>query len=753
MKANVVRGNSFRGVLDYIGDPEKSAGIVGGNMSGSTPRELSSEFSASRQQRPDAKRPVWHCSLALPAGEDVDAATWERIASRFMQLMEFGDQHQFCAFKHEDTANRHIHIVASRIALGGSLWHGKWEARRAIEATQALEREFGLTITPGLRDPDDPSQAKAPSSNEIQMSARTEQPLPRVVLQQIIDEAIGDGEQSILAFIERVEAAGATAIPNVAKTGRMNGFSFKYQEVHFKASDLGKGYGWKKLQERGIQYEQDRESQALIDAARRIKETGSAFDQPAAAGSGIAVDRDREEGSEPRKELGRDGGADRPGPDQAEHVGQEEPQQPEQGGGDLDRRNPESVEIHRDSSQEGAISRISHRAGITAYHLEDAGIQWDMRNLDWRRVADTTADLAAPLNRGTVGGKSGAEMRPDEKAKVQAWRQQHKALQAPHYRITCMPRKSGKPFNLGKQKNGGEIFYTAGQVENLIPQLRRKNAQGYDIYLTPIDPNHHYMVVDDLTAEKKKAIAEETKLKPCLIQESSQGNWQAIIKAEKRERPDEQQIANDLVQRINRKYGDPEFSGVIHPFRMAGFANKKPGRNNVFTRVVEAFGQVCDYASGLLERARQQIDARLSAEAQRKHQAAVDGERQYRLTEIEGQGDYTGGNVMAEYRMGWRRHAGLARSMGWQLDYSVLDYRIAVDLLRDGHNAADVGRAIIEASPGLADRHGSDPEGYAARTIGKARIEAEKATQSRQAQEAKRPEQGKEPDNDPGLGL
>lgn len=217
MKANVVRGNGFRGVLDYTGDPEKSVGIVGGNMSGSTPRELSAEFSAVRQQRPDAKRPVWHCSLALPAGEDVDAATWERIASRFMELMEFGDQHQFCAFKHEDTANRHIHIVGSRIALDGSLWHGKWEARRAIEATQTLEREFGLTITPGLRDPDDPSQAKAPSSNEIQMSARTDQPLPRVVLQQIVDEAIGDGEQSILAFIERIEAAGATAIPNVAK--------------------------------------------------------------------------------------------------------------------------------------------------------------------------------------------------------------------------------------------------------------------------------------------------------------------------------------------------------------------------------------------------------------------------------------------------------------------------------------------------------------------------------------------------------
>ena len=37
-----------------------------------------------------------------------------------------------------------------------------------------------------------------------------------------------------------------------------------------------------------------------------------------------------------------------------------------------------------------------------------------------------------------------------------------------------------------------EEFYTAEQVMDMIEMLLAKNAQGYDIYVTPIDPTKHY---------------------------------------------------------------------------------------------------------------------------------------------------------------------------------------------------------------------------------------------------------------------
>ena len=32
----------------------------------------------------------------------------------------------------------------------------------------------------------------------------------------------------------------------------------------------------------------------------------------------------------------------------------------------------------------------------------------------------------------------------------------------------------------------------------MIEMLSAKNAQGYDIYVTPVDPSKHYFLLDDL---------------------------------------------------------------------------------------------------------------------------------------------------------------------------------------------------------------------------------------------------------------
>jgi hypothetical protein len=741
MKAKVVRGNGFRGVLDYASDNEKCSEVIRGTMSSTTPRELAREFSITRQLRPDAVKPVWHSSLALPAGETVSSEEWESIATRYMEKMEIAD-HQWVAFRHDDTDHQHIHIVASRIGLDGSLWHGKWEAMNAITATQELEKEFGLTLTTGLKGP---SEKKRPSFNEIQQAVRDGEPLPRVVLQEIVDSALEGGDQSIFAFIERVEAAGVTALPNVAKTGKMNGFSFEIDGIAFKASQLGKGYSWKNLQEKGVIYEQDRDCDELIETASRIKNKVNEVIAPAAEGGRELADESRKEREADGGEFSSQGRRDRPEPERASRTNRGE----SEGNSVSYRRDfEESGQFGLGSKENDSEGKEVSRApgeGWQQAFVEGIGSVIDMRDSQWSIVHGYTSDLAAPLDRSTVGTQSISEMKPDHKKKVLAWREQHKALQSPFYRVTAKPRlNDNKTINFGKQKDGGEIQYTANQVESLIPQLRQKNATGYDIYITPLDPNNHYLVVDDLTTDKLAELKKETQLSPCLIQESSENNYQAIIKAEKENHPKEQSLANQLVQRINKKYGDANFSGVIHPFRMAGFSNKKPGRNNVFTRVIEATGRICGHATDLLKGLRSKFDAQHRAEKEAILASKVNKEQERRLARMEeGLGD-SDDRIAAAYRDGWRRHVGLAKSMGWQLDYSVVDFRVAKDLLKDGHDAADIGYAIMSASPGLLDRHSNDPEGYVARTISKARIEVDKA------KEAERPEQGYIPKDDSG---
>jgi len=148
MKAKVGRGAGFGGLCRYVGRSEAAPERVGGNIDGATPAEWTAELSATRQVR-DVRRPVWHCSLTLPAGEHLTAEKWDQIAWDFMEQMGLA-AHPWVAVRHGNTDHEHIHIVASRIGLDGSLWAGQFEATKAIQATQRLEQTHNLTRTKGL---------------------------------------------------------------------------------------------------------------------------------------------------------------------------------------------------------------------------------------------------------------------------------------------------------------------------------------------------------------------------------------------------------------------------------------------------------------------------------------------------------------------------------------------------------------------------------------------------------------------------
>lgn len=290
MKAKVSRGGGFRGALNYIFDEGKKATgnkqpeVVGGNMAGRNAGQLSNEFATTRALRPGVQRPVWHCSLTLPAGEHLDVDGWSEVADAFMSKMGFSDRHPRIVVRHCDTEYDHIHILASRIDFDATLWHGQWEAYKAIEATQELECRFHLTITPGLGSAS--AESKRLSANELNMAVRKGEAPPRQQLQHIIDSVLDQGEISALDFAEALELAGVGVRANMASTGRMSGFSFEYEGIAFKASKLGKAYSWKRLQERGLTYEQDRDRAGLERFAQRPGQPAGAVADPAEGAAG-----------------------------------------------------------------------------------------------------------------------------------------------------------------------------------------------------------------------------------------------------------------------------------------------------------------------------------------------------------------------------------------------------------------------------------------------------------------------------------
>jgi len=266
----IKRGKSFAGVVLYALKPgthhKTDPVVIDGNMLGASAAELITEFSASASLRPDVVKPVWHNSLRLPQGESLTVEQWVSFADDYMNQMGFSETHLRCYVIHDDEAGQHIHIIASRVDLiGGKLYLGRNENLISTRLIHELEKDYCLTRTKGPS----PSHSSSPnrmrkklSRNEEQKEKREGQPTSKTFLQNTIDELLVTAND-IPRFIEALREHDITPLPNISSTGRMNGFSFEYSGIAFKASQLGKGYSWATLQEK-LSYEPERDNPLLF---------------------------------------------------------------------------------------------------------------------------------------------------------------------------------------------------------------------------------------------------------------------------------------------------------------------------------------------------------------------------------------------------------------------------------------------------------------------------------------------------------
>ncbi|EEV6071999.1 relaxase/mobilization nuclease domain-containing protein [Escherichia coli O8:H10] len=252
----IKRGKTFNCLISYLLKPAShhmsDPYVVGGNVIESFAEALSAEFNTTKLLRPDVSKPVWHNSLRLPCGESLPRTQWKQIADDYMKRMGFSETHLRAYVLHDDGEGQHIHIVASRIdTISGKLYLGKNENLISTRIIQELEKDYQLTRTKGPEAKACPSSAKSKrkkSRNEAMLEGRTGEKCPKTIIQEAIDTLI-TSKISEDEFVQQLAAQKIKAIPNRASTGKMNGFSFEYANISFKASQLGKKYSWKNLEQ------------------------------------------------------------------------------------------------------------------------------------------------------------------------------------------------------------------------------------------------------------------------------------------------------------------------------------------------------------------------------------------------------------------------------------------------------------------------------------------------------------------------
>jgi hypothetical protein len=252
MKASVTRGSNFAGLIRYVRDVgPRATGKKGGRLiAGNVDLSLSCAkqaraFQAIASRRPDATRPVLHISLSLPAGEHVSDERWKEIAESFLQKMDINiERQQFVVVRHQVTDFEHIHIVANRVGIDNSLWLGRWELKKAMVATTALEIEFGLKLTPAY-DPNKKARKKGPKSGAVGVMRRTGAVPATMKIQQRIDIAKAQSS-NFSTFVAALASLDVRILP-AGKTGSVPGASFETGGIAVKGSSLGADYAWKSI--------------------------------------------------------------------------------------------------------------------------------------------------------------------------------------------------------------------------------------------------------------------------------------------------------------------------------------------------------------------------------------------------------------------------------------------------------------------------------------------------------------------------
>jgi hypothetical protein len=287
---NQKKNASFRSTLEYVLGKEKST-IIDTNMGGETPRQLAAEFAAARRHRPNLKRACGHIIISIPHRsadhlkgeyhEHLEDEQYVALAHRWLIGMEFLGEglscSQYLIARHHDTLHEHIHIIASRIRMDGSVVSDSWDYRRSEVIVRQLEKEFSLEATPCSNERvAEKVEGKGISTTVADRRAPTRKqkhhdsgfPTVKQRLADLIDEACSDSP-TVTQLIGRLQHKGVIVHPQFSTRGLFkDAIAFELDGVKVAGNKIGSAYSFPGLvSKRGVSYDPDRDLKALQAAA------------------------------------------------------------------------------------------------------------------------------------------------------------------------------------------------------------------------------------------------------------------------------------------------------------------------------------------------------------------------------------------------------------------------------------------------------------------------------------------------------
>ena len=212
------------------------------NLCSETPKEIHEEMKLISNYNSRCKNKFLRIEIGIAPKDEplMTFKTLNRLALLFAKQMGL-DDHQWVAVTHKDTDNLHIHIIANRISLGGQVYDTTFVSNRAARVAEDLSHKYGLTIAKEVHSARSHRKVQADPARE-----RTKQQV-RNICYALLEKHKGKGLSGHSMFLYELHRSGVTIERMKNKQGKVYGLKFTYGDHSFKASEIGREFGYRTL--------------------------------------------------------------------------------------------------------------------------------------------------------------------------------------------------------------------------------------------------------------------------------------------------------------------------------------------------------------------------------------------------------------------------------------------------------------------------------------------------------------------------
>ena len=230
--------------LDYIFREGKlGKTLLFHNLCGTTPKEIYEEMKMVNDYNTRCRNKFLRIEIGFAPKDEprLNLTSVRNLASNFAGRMGLAD-HQWVAVTHKDTDNMHIHIIANRISLYGNVYDTTFVSNKAARVAEELSRKYGLTIAKEVKAERQHQKAKANPTRE-QTKKEVQQ-----ICYSLLDKYKGTGVTGHSMFLYELNKNGIIIERMKNKQDKVYGLRFSYAGQSFKASEIGREFGYCSLQ-------------------------------------------------------------------------------------------------------------------------------------------------------------------------------------------------------------------------------------------------------------------------------------------------------------------------------------------------------------------------------------------------------------------------------------------------------------------------------------------------------------------------